>query len=111
MNAYLLSIGDELASGLTINTNSAWLAERLGRLGIPAAAHVTVGDDLQAITAAIRDASGTLTATAAVTLTHNPLQTFTLTATESETSWAWAGLRRRRPSGFRCFAGKCWRWR
>jgi nicotinamide-nucleotide amidase len=54
MNAFLLSIGDELASGLTVNTNSAWLAEQLTGLGIHSIAHVTVGDDLQAIAAAIR---------------------------------------------------------
>jgi nicotinamide-nucleotide amidase len=56
MNAFLLSIGDELASGLTVNTNSAWLAEQLSGLGISAMAHVTVGDDLQAIATAIRAA-------------------------------------------------------
>ncbi len=56
MNAFLLSIGDELASGLTVNTNSAWLAEQLTGLGIQTIAHVTVGDDLQAIAAAIRAA-------------------------------------------------------
>jgi nicotinamide-nucleotide amidase len=56
MNAFLLSIGDELASGLTVNTNSAWLAEQLNGLGIHTIAHVTVGDDLQAIAAAIRSA-------------------------------------------------------
>ncbi len=56
MNAFLLSIGDELASGLTVDTNSAWLAQRLGTLGIRTIAHVTVGDDLQAIATAIRAA-------------------------------------------------------
>jgi nicotinamide-nucleotide amidase len=56
MNAFILSIGDELSSGLTVNTNSAWLAEELGALGIHALAHVTVGDVLPAITTAIRDA-------------------------------------------------------
>jgi molybdopterin-biosynthesis enzyme MoeA-like protein len=56
MNAYILSIGDELSSGLTINTNSAWLAEQLSARGIRTLAHVTVGDDLQATATAIRDA-------------------------------------------------------
>jgi nicotinamide-nucleotide amidase len=56
MNAILLSIGDELVSGLTLNTNSAWLAEQLAGLGIHTAAHVTVGDHLESIAAAIRQA-------------------------------------------------------
>ena len=54
MKAILLSIGDELASGLTLNTNSAWLAERLATLGIHTLSHITVGDHLQSIAAAIR---------------------------------------------------------
>src|SRR5258706_6845840 len=56
MNAVVLSIGDELVSGLTVDTNSAWLAQQLAGLGIRTAAHVTVGDDLPAIAAAIRQA-------------------------------------------------------
>jgi len=56
MRAYLLSIGDELASGLTTNTNSAWLAQHLTALGIKIAAHLTVGDDLTPIVSAIRNA-------------------------------------------------------
>jgi nicotinamide-nucleotide amidase len=56
MNAILLSIGDELASGLTVNTNSAWLAEQLATLGVQTIAHVTVGDHLQSIATAIRQA-------------------------------------------------------
>lgn len=56
MNAFLLSIGDELASGLTVNTNSAWLAEQLGALGIQTVAHLTVGDDMEAIVNAIHAA-------------------------------------------------------
>ncbi|HEY4329211.1 MAG TPA: competence/damage-inducible protein A [Phycisphaerae bacterium] len=56
MNAILLSIGDELVSGLTLNTNSAWLAEQLAALGIGTLSHVTIGDDLQAIVTTIRDA-------------------------------------------------------
>jgi nicotinamide-nucleotide amidase len=54
MKAILLSIGDELASGLTINTNSAWLASQLATLGVHALAHITVPDHLESIAAAIR---------------------------------------------------------
>jgi nicotinamide-nucleotide amidase len=56
MRGYLLSIGDELASGLTTNTNSAFLARHLTALGIPVAAHLTVGDDLPRIVSAIKNA-------------------------------------------------------
>jgi nicotinamide-nucleotide amidase len=56
MNAILLSVGDELVSGLTVNTNSAYLAEQLAALGIRVTAHVTVGDNLPHVAVAIRDA-------------------------------------------------------
>ena len=56
MNAILLSIGDELVSGLTVNTNSAYLAEQLATLGIRTTAHITVGDELSAAAVAIREA-------------------------------------------------------
>ena len=56
MHAYLLSIGDELASGLITNTNSAWLAQHLTHLGIRVVSHLTVGDDLPRIVSAIRNA-------------------------------------------------------
>ncbi len=56
MNACILSIGDELISGLTTNTNSSWLSLQLTALGIPTVSHVTVGDQLQPIINAIRHA-------------------------------------------------------
>jgi len=34
MDAYLLSIGDELLIGQTVNTNAAWLGKRLSQLGV-----------------------------------------------------------------------------
>ncbi len=51
--ASILSVGDELTSGLTLNTNGAWLSGQLTALGIGTIAHLTVGDDLAAIAAAI----------------------------------------------------------
>ncbi len=50
----LLSIGDELVLGQTVDTNTAWLAARLARLGIRTLEHRTIDDDLDAIAAAIR---------------------------------------------------------
>jgi nicotinamide-nucleotide amidase len=51
--AAIISVGDELSLGQTINTNSRWLANRLTDSGIITAAHVTVPDDQPALSAAI----------------------------------------------------------
>jgi nicotinamide-nucleotide amidase len=48
----LLAIGNELLLGETVDTNSAWIAQRLAREGIAVARKTTVGDDV----ALIRDA-------------------------------------------------------
>jgi len=48
VRAEIISIGDELTSGQRLDTNSQWLSERLGELGIPVVAHATVADDLAA---------------------------------------------------------------
>src|SRR3954467_8849351 len=45
MEALLLSIGDELTLGQTVNTNSAWLAQQLAAVGYRPVAHLTVPDD------------------------------------------------------------------
>jgi len=57
MRAIVLGIGDELLTGQVVDTNSAYLAARLGEMGIRTCAHWTVGDDLEAIAAAVRDAA------------------------------------------------------
>jgi len=48
MNAEVISIGDELTSGQRLDTNSQWLSQRLGELGIRVMYHTTVADDLAA---------------------------------------------------------------
>jgi competence/damage-inducible protein CinA-like protein len=48
MIAEVISIGDELASGQRLDTNSQWLSERLGELGVRVLFHATVADDLAA---------------------------------------------------------------
>lgn len=58
MKAMVLAIGDELIGGRTVDTNSAYLSERLAARGIPTIAHVTVGDDASAIADAVVDAAG-----------------------------------------------------
>lgn len=54
MHAEVMAIGDELTSGERLDTNSQWLSQQLGELGIPVRFHTTVGDDLQAVTDAFR---------------------------------------------------------
>jgi nicotinamide-nucleotide amidase len=56
MRAEIIAIGDELTSGQRLDTNSQWLSERLGELGVPVAFHTTVGDDLETNVAAFRNA-------------------------------------------------------
>lgn len=46
MNAEVIAIGDELTSGQRLDTNSQWLSEQLGDLGIRVVFHSTVADDL-----------------------------------------------------------------
>lgn len=57
MNAIILSIGDELVLGQTIDTNSAWLSQQLAQVGCAVLSHMTVGDEQRAIEEAIREAS------------------------------------------------------
>ncbi len=56
--AAVLSVGDELTLGQTLDTNSQWLSQRLASLGITVACHVTVPDDLSAQTRALRELAG-----------------------------------------------------
>ena len=47
MNAEILAIGDEITGGQLLDTNSQWLSQRLGELGVRVLYHSTVGDELQ----------------------------------------------------------------
>ena len=49
MRAAVLTIGDEIVAGFSIDTNSVWLAQELLKRGISVAAKKSVGDDLEAI--------------------------------------------------------------
>jgi nicotinamide-nucleotide amidase len=53
MNAVILSVGDELALGQTVDTNSAWISQQLAAVGCDVAGHATVPDDQKAIEHAI----------------------------------------------------------
>lgn len=52
-SAAVLAIGDELTLGQTLDTNSAWIADRLFARGVPVAEHATVDDDADRITGAM----------------------------------------------------------
>jgi nicotinamide-nucleotide amidase len=58
MRAELLTIGSELTSGATINGNAAYLARRLGEIGIACRRQVSVGDERAPLLEAIREAMG-----------------------------------------------------
>src|ERR1700733_9087805 len=57
MRAEIISIGSELVSGQGLDTNSRWLSQQLGSLGIPVAFHTTLGDDLEDHRSVFRAAS------------------------------------------------------
>lgn len=52
--AAVLSIGDEIALGQKIDTNSGWIAARLASLGVMTIEHVCVADDAAQTAAAFR---------------------------------------------------------
>ena len=51
--AALLSIGDELTLGQTLDTNTAWLADRLFGVGVRVIEHATVEDEMGRMVAAL----------------------------------------------------------
>jgi len=54
VHAVILSIGDELILGQTVDTNAAWLSAQLAMIGISVKEHITVGDNLVAIADQLR---------------------------------------------------------
>ena len=46
MRAEIISIGSELVSGQSLDTNSRWISQELSALGIEVAFHTTLGDVL-----------------------------------------------------------------
>jgi nicotinamide-nucleotide amidase len=57
MNAQILSIGNELTIGKSVDTNAPWLAGRLAAVGILCSRHITVADDRQTIAREIVEAA------------------------------------------------------
>jgi nicotinamide-nucleotide amidase len=56
MNAEILAIGDEITGGALVDTNSQWLSQRLGELGVRVLYHSAVGDELEPCRDVIRRA-------------------------------------------------------
>lgn len=56
MKVEIVTIGDELLLGFTIDTNAAHLARELAPIGVEVVRRATVGDDAAAIGEAVRDA-------------------------------------------------------
>jgi nicotinamide-nucleotide amidase len=57
--AAILSVGDELITGQTLDTNSAWLSAALVEHGVLTVEHRTVSDDRAAISEALRSMADT----------------------------------------------------
>ena len=45
--AEVIAIGDEMTSGARLDTNTQWLCQRLGELGVTVRFTAMVGDDLE----------------------------------------------------------------
>ena len=56
MNAEIITIGDELLIGQVVDTNSAWMAERLNEVGISLHQITSVHDDREHILTALEEA-------------------------------------------------------
>jgi len=53
--AYVVTVGNELLIGRTVNTNAAWLGRRLTLLGFRVVRMITVPDDVGEIASAVRE--------------------------------------------------------
>ncbi len=58
LDVEILSTGDELLTGQIVDTNSAWLMDRLWDLGVMVRRKTLVGDDRADLLAAIRETTG-----------------------------------------------------
>ncbi len=52
----IISVGNELLIGKTLNTNAQWLARRITSLGLPVRRVTVIGDDVKEIAVALREA-------------------------------------------------------
>ncbi len=57
MEAIILTIGDEILIGQVVDTNSAWLGQKLSEAGIRVKRILSVSDDFQEIISALQQAT------------------------------------------------------
>src|ERR671912_2994213 len=56
-SAEIITIGTEMLLGDLVDTNTAWISQRLAELGVGIYRHTTVGDNAERIVGALREAS------------------------------------------------------
>ncbi|WP_420454377.1 competence/damage-inducible protein A [Rubrivirga sp.] len=75
MLGHLLTVGDEILLGQIVNTNAAWLGERLAEVGVDVRRSETVGDDIGVIAGALdrayRDGAALVVVTGGLGPTHD----------------------------------------
>ncbi|MDQ3864913.1 MAG: competence/damage-inducible protein A [Actinomycetota bacterium] len=57
VSAEIVTVGTEMLLGDLVDTNTAWISQRLAELGVGIYRHTTVGDNAERIVAALRDAA------------------------------------------------------
>lgn len=57
MTAEILSTGDEIRTGTLVDTNTAYIAEKLEETGIEVTRHLSVGDDIQILVSVLLEIS------------------------------------------------------
>src|SRR5215207_3842279 len=55
--AEIVTIGTEMLLGDLVDTNTAWISQRLAELGVGIYRHTTVGDNTERIVGALREAA------------------------------------------------------
>ena len=75
MNAAVLTIGDELLQGFTVDTNSSWLGTILLTYNIRITKKITVGDKLNDIISEIHTSLSSLTSSGENTGKHQSSRT------------------------------------
>ncbi len=75
MTGHLLTVGDEILLGQIVDTNAAWLGERLAQAGLDVRRSETVGDDhgeiVRALTRAYADGADVVVVTGGLGPTHD----------------------------------------
>jgi nicotinamide-nucleotide amidase len=57
MNVEILAVGTEILLGSLVDTNTAWLSQRLAASGVAVYRHTTIGDNRGRLVAALSEAA------------------------------------------------------